>query len=78
MPSTNLTEQDEGKRIVTSDGNELGEIMAVRDGIPYIDPDPDMAKHLKGKFDVGDVDEESYPLETADVAEVTDGEVRLR
>lgn len=73
-----LTERDEGKRVVTSDGTELGIVTEVRDGTPYVDADPDVFDRVKTKFDWGEPDEDDYPLETADVAEVTDDEVHLR
>ena len=78
VPPTHLTEQDEGKRIVTSNRTELGEIVEVRNGTPYIDPNPDTLERLKTKFDRGEPDEDAHPLKTVDVAEITDDEVHLR
>ena len=78
MPPTHLTEEDEGKRVVTSDGTELGKITEVRDGTPYIDADPTVMETLKLEFDWDVPDEDDYPLETADVAEVTDETVHLQ
>jgi hypothetical protein len=37
-----------------------------------------MFEHVKTTFDVGEPDEDAYPLETVDVAEVTHDEVHLR
>lgn len=77
MPPANLTEDDVGKHVVTSEGNELGMVAEVRGGTPYVEPNPSVFEKVKAQFDWGESDEDAYPLETADVAEVTDDEVRL-
>lgn len=78
MSPPQLTEEDEGKYLVTREGTELGEIMEIREGTPYVDPNPDLVDQVKTKFDWGESDEDAYPLETIDVAEITDNEVHLR
>lgn len=78
MSSMTLTEDDEGKRVVTTDGEEIGMIAEVRAGQAYVDPDPGMFDAIKAKLNWGDADEDTYPLEEEHVAEVTDDEVRLR
>ena len=78
MSTPRLTEDDVGKTIVTSDGTELGRITEVRDGRPYIDADPDAFENVKTKLDWGEPEEDTYPLERAVVAEVTDDEVHLQ
>jgi len=77
MSTVNLTEDDEGKRVTTRDGDEIGMIAEVRGGTAYVDPDPGMLDRIKAELDWGDVDEDTYPIDTADVSEVTDDEVRL-
>lgn len=78
MSSTTLTEADEGKRVMTAEGNELGMVVEVREGTPYVEVDPNVFERVKAKFDWGEPGKDAYPLETADVATVTDDEVRLR
>lgn len=78
MSSIQLTEEDEGKRVVSTDGDNVGMITEVRGGTAYVDPDPGMFDSIKSKLDWGDADEDSYPLSGDKVAEVTDDEVRLR
>jgi len=73
-----LTEDDEGKRIVTASGDELGTIVEVQEGTPYVDPDPDVLEEVQVAFDWGEPEDDAYPLPTVDVAEVTDDEVHLR
>lgn len=78
MSTTRLTEDDEGKRVVSTDGEKIGMVAEVRSGTAYVDPDPGMFDQIKAKLNWGDVDEDTYPLNADDVAEVTDDEIRLR
>lgn len=78
MSSIQLTEEDEGKRVVSTDGDNVGMITEVRGGTAYVDPDPGMFDSIKSKLNWGDADEESYPLSGDKVAEVTDDEGHLR
>ena len=78
MPSIELTDADEGKRLVTQSGDEVGLITEVRGGTAYVDPDPGTFDSIKSKLGWADVDEDTYPISGDDVAEVTDDRVRLR
>lgn len=78
MSITNLTEDDEGKRVETTDGDEVGLITEVRGGTAYVEPDPGMFDTIKAKLDWGDAGEDTYPIRTDDIADVTDDVVRLR
>ncbi|WP_435361015.1 PRC-barrel domain containing protein [Haloarchaeobius sp. DFWS5] len=72
-----FSEKDEGKRVVNAEGETVGRIVDVRHGTAYVDPDPSVFDTIKSKLGWGDVDEDTYPLQKADVATVTDDEVRL-
>lgn len=78
MSMANLTEDDEGKRVVTTDGDEVGMITEVRSGTAYVEPDPGMFDSIKAKLDWGDAGEDTYPIEADRVDRVTDDEVHLR
>lgn len=78
MSTANLTDDDEGKRVVTTDGDEVGVITEVRAGTAYVEPDPGMFDKIKAKLDWGEAGEDTYPIGAADVTDVTDDEVRLR
>jgi hypothetical protein len=77
MSTTQLTEDDEGKPVVSGDGDEIGMITEVRGGTAHVDPDPGMFDSVKAKLDWGDAGEDTYPLEADKVADVTDDEVRI-
>jgi hypothetical protein len=78
MSANNLTEEDEGKRVTSADGEQVGMVEEVRGGTAYINPDAGMVDKMKAKLDWGDTDEESYPIQSDHVSDVTDDEIRLR
>lgn len=77
MSTTEITTDDEGKRVVSADGEKIGMVTEVRGGMAYVDPDPGMFESVKAKMDWGDAGEDSYPLDGDKIAEVTDDEIRL-
>lgn len=78
MARTRVTESDEGKRVVSPDGDEIGMISGFRGGRAYVDPDPGITDALMSKLGWENVDDDDYPLEQSDVETVTDDEVRLK
>lgn len=73
----NLTEEDEGKKVVDSSGDEIGIVSGVRGGTAYVDPDPDLTENIKSRLGWGDVDQDDYPLDDSQIETVTDDEIRL-
>ena len=73
----NLTEEDEGKTVVDSNGDKIGLVSGVRGGTAYVDPDPDLTDSLKSRLGWGDVDQDDYPLDDSQIEQVTDDEIRL-
>ena len=77
MQRITFSESDEGKKVVNASGDTVGRVVEVRGGTAYVDPDPSIADTLMSKLGWGDVDEDTYPLESDRVSSVTDGEIRL-
>ena len=77
MAHTELTEKDEGKKVINAEGDEIGVVSGFRGGQAYVDPDPGMTDKIMSTLGWTDVDEEDYALNEDQVAEVTDDEVRL-
>jgi len=77
MAHSELTEDDQGKTVVTADGDEIGVISGFRGGQAYVDPDAGMTDKILSSLGWTDVDEDDYALGDDQVAEVTDDEVRL-
>ena len=73
-----FTDDDEGKRIVNAEGDQIGIIESVEGGTAHVDPDPGMTDTIKSKLGWGDTDEETYQLDAGSVESITDDEVRLQ
>jgi len=71
------TDDEEGKRVVTSDGDEIGMVKEVSNGQLHVDPDPGMTDSIKASLGWGDADEETYALDDDHVETVTDDEIHL-
>lgn len=71
-----LTEDDEGKKVVSSN-DKIGMITEVDGNVAYVDPDPGLADKIKSKFGSTKKDSEDFQLDSDQVSEITDDEVRL-
>lgn len=78
MDRTTITDEDEGKKVVDADGEEIGMVSGVRGGTAYVEPNPGIGDSMMAKLGWENVDEDDYPLPTEAVARVTEDEVRLR
>ena len=78
MATTQITEDDEGKKVVDESGDEVGIVSDVDHGTAHIDPNPGVTDKVKSKLGWGDRDEETYPLQEELVESVTDDEIRLQ
>ncbi|ADB62041.1 hypothetical protein Htur_3176 [Haloterrigena turkmenica DSM 5511] len=73
-----LTEADEGKRVLNTDGTEIGRLVDVHDGRGYVEPNPSLTDTIAAKLGWGSRSEEAHPLDEGSIAEITDDAVRLR
>jgi hypothetical protein len=73
-----LTESDIGKHVVNADGEDVGVVSNVDDGVGYVDPEPGLADRIRSRLGWGHTDEDDYPLKRSQIAEITEDEVRLR
>lgn len=76
--ATTITDDETGKPVVDSDGNQIGVVSAVEHGTAIVDPDPGITDKLLGKLGWDSSDEEDYPLQEARIDTITDDEIRLR
>jgi hypothetical protein len=76
--ASEITEEEEGKSVLSSDGEQVGVVIDVQHGTARVKPDPGLTDELKAKVGFGDTDEESYPLQEERIETVTDDEIRLR
>ncbi|GAA0673490.1 PRC-barrel domain containing protein [Natronoarchaeum mannanilyticum] len=78
MARTEITDDDQGKKVVNDRGDEIGMVKDVRAGTAHVDPDPGMTDQLKSKLGWGDTDDDTYPLQEEMIEDVTDDEIRVR
>lgn len=78
MKRTEISEEDEGKRVVNSTGRNVGTVKTVENGRAYVDPSPGIADSIRSRFGWGDADADDYELESRRIADISDDEVRLK
>lgn len=78
MDRTTITDDDEGKKVVDADGEEIGMVAGVRGGTAYVDPNPGIGDSMMAKLGWENVDGGDYPLDDASIDQITDDEIRLR
>jgi len=74
---TNITDDDEGKKVIGADGEEVGRVVEVSHGTAHVDPDPGVSDTIMSKLGGGDSGDEAYPLQEERIESVTDDEIRL-
>lgn len=73
-----LTESDEGKDVVNSDGHQIGRVMSVQGGEVHVDPDPGLTDTIRSKLGLDDEDaDEYYALDPSSIESVSDDEIHL-
>jgi hypothetical protein len=72
-----LTESDEGKRVVSADGELLGEVAKVDQGVAHLEPEEDY-EAITSSLDWEQASDEDYTFQETAVEEVTDEQVVLR
>lgn len=75
--SSNLTHEDVGKPVVDADGTTIGTVSSVEEGTAYVEPDPDTVDKVRSKLNWGDEERDTYPINSRQVSEISDDEVRL-
>lgn len=78
MSTTQISEDDVGKDVVTADGDTVGIVSGYQHGTALVDPDPGITTKIKTALGWGETEEEDYPLQEERIASVTDDEIRLR
>ncbi|AEN05727.1 hypothetical protein [Halolamina sp.] len=74
---TTAREGDEGKPVRSTDGKNVGRVMAVEHGKMHVKPDPGLTDDIRSKLGLGTEDENTYVLTANSIEEITDDEVRL-
>ena len=78
MDRKHVTDDDQGKAVVDSSGQEIGMVTEVKSGTAYVNADPGLTDTIRSKLGWGDADEDDYALEESRIDTVTDDEIRLK
>ena len=73
-----LTAEAEGKHVVDQDGTTIGTVSSVEGSRAHVHPDPGVSETIKSKLGWGNADDETYPIDEADIESVGDDEVMLK
>jgi hypothetical protein len=74
----NFRSGDEGKRVVTADGDEVGSVDRVSGGTARVRPGGDLSRSIRRRLGWTEEDEETYRLQRSKVDVITDDEIRLK
>lgn len=58
---------DEGKRVVTADGDEVGTVETVSGSTAHVKPEGDLSQSVRQRLGWADDDEDVYELESTNV-----------
>ncbi len=72
-----LSEEDEGKFLMDSEGEQLGIVSEVSDGTAYVDPDPNIGEAWLEVFGWGSAADDDLTVPGEVVDTVTDQEIRV-
>lgn len=75
---TTIDESLKGKNVINAHGEKIGVVSGVKNGTPYVDPDPGLTDRLKTALGWDDVDEGDHPLREESIERITDDGVHLR
>lgn len=71
-----ITEDEEGKRVVGPNGESIGTVEKVDQGVAHVEPDADASEAIRERLDWAD--QGDYTLQETEIEDVTDDEVVVR
>lgn len=69
---------DEGKRVVTSDGDMIGTVDRVSGSTAHVTPDQDLTQSIRRRLGWTEEGEDTYELQQSNVDRIDDDEIRLK
>jgi hypothetical protein len=72
-----ITEEDEGKVLVDTEGEEFGVVTDVEDSVAYVDPDPGIGEAVLAVLGRADRDDDALVVEGEIIETISDEEIRL-
>jgi hypothetical protein len=72
-----INDSDQGKRVVNSNGDEIGIVVEVKNNTAHVTPDPGLTDRIRAKLGWDEDDTDTYALPERSVETITDDEIRL-
>ncbi|MDZ7731681.1 MAG: hypothetical protein U5K37_13410 [Natrialbaceae archaeon] len=72
-----LTDDEIGKTVVGSNGEEIGIVASVEPDTAHVEPEPGIVDRVKGVLGWESDTEDTVPISTDEIREVTDSEVHI-
>ena len=73
-----FTADEEGKPVVTANGDTIGYVRDVDVRTAHVEPGPDMSDSIKSRLDWSATEEKTYQLDEDYVESITGDEIRLQ
>lgn len=74
----NFEPEDEGKSVMTADGDMVGTIESISGSTAHVRPHDDLSRSTRRRLGWSEEGENSYELEHSNVDSITDDGVRLK
>lgn len=74
----NFRSSDEGKEVVTADGDTVGTIQGISGSSAHVMPDEDLSQSIRRRLGWTEEGEESYELSHSMVDEISGDQVQLK
>lgn len=74
----NFKDEDEGKRVVTADGDEIGTIEMASGSMAQVKPSSNLSQSVRRRLGWAEDGEDTYELQTSKVDSIESDEVRLK
>lgn len=74
----NFRSEDEGKRVVTADGDEIGTIEQASGSMAHVKPSANLSQSVRRRLGWAEEGEETYELQTTNVDSIESDEIRLK
>ncbi|ELY89773.1 hypothetical protein [Natrinema altunense] len=77
-PTVELSQDEQGKDVIDESGQQIGMVAEVEGQTAYVDPEPGLTDRLKARMDWGGHGDDDYPVDAAQITEITADEVVIR
>lgn len=74
----NFKTEDEGKRVVTADGETVGMIETVSGSKAHVKPDTGLSQSIRRRLGWSEEGHDTYELRKSNVHDITDDEITLK